>query len=480
MRARLVSCLWAIALAGGCGPSEPTVITVTLRIEQEVFRPDYALVSWRQADGRELFTDVRLPARGLLAREGAVLGSVQFQIEASLAGERELQVSGIRSDVRVAGAEARIGWLQGREQQVTLTLGCTENLELADAVAACAPIDPEPVRPPPDAGADSARDALERPPAPPDDPAVPDGRGVDAGTRDVGSSPAVRGDASAARDGASAGRDAGASGDAAADSSGSVDLRPPSADASSADQKLDQKVVLPHPAPAGVDLGRGLLLYLRLDEGAPSATAHDGSGRANQADLVGLDLKTAWLAGPWASPALRFPATPPGWVRVGASAALNEIREGFTISAWVRAPAIATAARRTIVARRSVGPGGFLYSLHLIGNRAGLFIHSSNGANANLVSPVALPSDVWVHVAVVYDVVSARLLVDGEQVAQQGFQLPIGPENSPLSIGSSEDVVPGQASDPLQGDLDEIAVYDHALGPAEIAALASGAQPPLR
>jgi hypothetical protein len=470
MRARLLLCLWAMALPAGCGRPDGTTVTVTLRIDAEVFRPDFVLLGWRLVSGRDLFQDVRLPERGVLARQGAVLGSVQFQIEPDLAGDRQLQVSGLRGEDKVAGAMARIPWMAGSDQQVTLTMGCSEDLAAPEAIAACAPSEPAP---PPDVDAGQPqRDALERPPEPPTLDAHPrDARSSDTPPADAGIGPpdgagvGNGGDASSPRD--------------ADDAAAGGDGRPEPI----RDGGADQRLLSGHPAPTGVDLGRGLLLYLRMNEGAPSATTRDGSGRQNQVILVGLDVKTAWIEGPLGEPALGFPAAgpAPGWVRVASSPALNEISGGFTIAAWVRAPRAGSAARRTIAARRSVGPGGFLYSLHLIGDRPGVYIHSTNGANVNLVSPAALPPDTWVHVALVYDLLSAQLLVDGRLVAQQPYQLSIGPEISPLTLGASEDAtIITNGSDPLGGDLDEIVVYDHALGAPEITALATGAQPALR
>jgi hypothetical protein len=465
---RLVLCLWALALAGGCGRGTTTTATVTLRIDEEAFRPEYVLLQWRQINGREIFRDVRLPDRGLLARQGAVLGSVEFQIETDLPGDRELRVSGVRDHERVAGATARIAWVSGRNQRVTLTLGCADDLEQADAIAACAQVDPEamPLPTTTDAGVDAARDTLVRPP----DPPAGNPHGMDAGvTNPLDAGP----DRPAAPEGGAAAPDAAA----AADAGVASDVRLPPRDGP-AD---DQRTVVPHAAPAGIDLERGLLLYLRLDEGMPGvASLRDGSGRQNQTTLVDPDAAITWITGPLGGAAVAFPSTATAWLSVTSSPALNEIRAGLTIAAWVRAPAVAGNDRRTIAARRSIGPGGYLYSLHLIGNRPGLYIHSSNGANANLVSPVAVSPGTWVHLALVYDLTSARVMIDGQLVAEQGFQLGIGPENSPLSLGASEDVLPNRASDPLGGDLDEVVVYDRALGPAEIEALVAGAQPAQR
>jgi hypothetical protein len=452
--------------AGACARPDVTDVTVVLRIDDEVFRPDFALVSWGRSDGHELFHDVRLPDQGTLAREGAVLGSVKFEIETDQPGERELHVSGLRGNQRVAGAVARIPWQAGREQQVTLTLGCSDDLDQDDAIAACKKRDPDGAAPGPGevvttSAVNDAPDAAVAPQSTAFDGGAPPGRDARGSHGDA---PPI--EASATRDGGA---------------------RTPPVDARSGDAATDQHTITAHPAPvsAEVNLTRGLLLYLRLDDDPTSLSPRDGSGWKNPTALVNVDPKNAWIDGPFSDPAIAFRAAgPPGWVRVdsgpGGATPLNEISEGFTIACWVRIAAGGGGGRRTIAARRSIGAGGFLYSLHLIGDKPGLYIHSNNGAHANLVSDQALPTETWVHLALVYDRVTAQLLVDGHTVAQQPYQLTINPENSPLGLGASADPIPTTAIDPLLGDLDEVVIYDRPLTDAEVAALATAAQPPVR
>jgi Concanavalin A-like lectin/glucanases superfamily len=447
----LVACLLVALTAGGCRRSGPTTVTITLRIEDEAFRPDYVLMTWAQPSGREL-RDIRVPEHGSFAAQGPVLGSVSIELESEMAGERRLRITGLRHELRVAGATAVIPWASGREQQVTLTLGCADDLELFEVVSLCR--EPEPARPPPEAGRDAGSDGPAKPsnPAPVvvmnNDARPPADAATEAPPIEE-SVPTPTSDALA---------------------SAPPDVKPEADGGTPPDR--------PPPPPGNTDLGRGLLVYLRLDDAASSLNARDSSGNKHQATLVGLDVKSAWIKGKTGA-ALAFPTTP-GWVRVDSTPVLNQIREGFTISAFVRTNGNGNPGRRTIAARRAIGPGGFLYSLHLVGNRPGFFIHSNNGANANATSDLALPENRWVHLALVYDRQSARILVDGRLAVQQNYQLTIGPENAPLSIGASEEPNPALGTDPLGAELDEIAVWDRALTPAEVSALAAGVEPPAR
>ena len=88
--------------------------------------------------------------------------------------------------------------------------------------------------------------------------------------------------------------------------------------------------------------------------------------------------------------------------------------------------------------------------------------------------PSALPTGIWAHLAVVIGPSGGILYVNGQQVgANSSMTL------RPADLGSTPNNFFGRsqyASDPyLDGSLDEIRVYDRALTPAQISALAAGA-----
>jgi hypothetical protein len=444
---RLVLLLTACALAASCTGNTTTTVTITLRIDEEALRPQHVMLRWR-IPGRPERPEQRLPEYGELEQKKSVLGSVTFEVDTRVGGERDLTVTGFRNDKRVSGARAKVPWVRNGAQQLTLTLGCTDDLEDEDARQACSgTMDP-------DRMASAAPDAGASAPAMPDAELIHDVRAdhpVDAAGKPADVAQDLR-PVGATRDSEADPAPPTVALDAAA-----PDLRPPS----------------------GVELGRNLALYLRFDEGSPSLTTADGSGLGAGAALVDLPVTSAWIPGSKGN-ALRFPGDRPGWVRVSGPT-LNNLTENFSLSVWIRSAHVPEGTnRRTIVARRSVGPGGFLYSLHLQGNRPALYINSSNGAAANFVSTQTLPPDQWVHLALVYDRKVARLWLDGRNIGEQSYMLNIPPENSPLCLGASEEATPTLATDPLGADLDELAIYDRALTADELAALARGAQPPFR
>jgi len=110
-------------------------------------------------------------------------------------------------------------------------------------------------------------------------------------------------------------------------------------------------------------------------------------------------------------------------------------------------------------------------------NNTGLsrFAISQNGPNAAQIIDASspLPIKTWIHIAVVIGPSGGILYVGGQQAgATPTMTL------CPADLGSTANNYFGRsqyASDPyLDGRLDEIRIYDRALAPAEILALASG------
>jgi beta-lactam-binding protein with PASTA domain len=78
---------------------------------------------------------------------------------------------------------------------------------------------------------------------------------------------------------------------------------------------------------------------------------------------------------------------------------------------------------------------------------------------------VALPLNVWSHLAVTYDGAQMRLYVDGVQVASRALTGSMAVSNNPLRIGGNN--VSGEF---FNGQIDEVRIYNRALSAAEILA----------
>lgn len=87
----------------------------------------------------------------------------------------------------------------------------------------------------------------------------------------------------------------------------------------------------------------------------------------------------------------------------------------------------------------------------------------------------AAPLNTWLHAAATFDGITLRLFRDGQQVGTFALTraLPEDP-NTPLYIGTNKNP---QRNDVFLGRIDEVTLYNVALSPQSITALAGGASP---
>jgi hypothetical protein len=443
------------ALAG-CARSD--TITVTLKLERESLRPEHVELWWTTPDGRER-QDIRVPRTGALEVHGARLATVVVDMKGAPPGERKVIAWGMRGTDQVSVAAGKVMWTPGHPVTLALVMVCLRDLPGLPRGPgqpprdACAPASPPGSPPMLGTDASPAPDAPVRPPDPIRDAAAPDTRPepdarrifprVDAAALDVPVAPPP--DARAVP----------------------PDAPPPPPPPDAPARKLDAQ-----PLPPDVDLLSGMVAYFRLDEGRGFPVALDSSPNTHIATLERLDVADAWVPG-FTGTAVEMGGQ--GWLAVGSSSSLNSIAQGFTLSVFVN-----RTANGTLLARRAVGAHGFLYRLAIVANDLTVAINSSNGARAELTGARPVPLRTWVHLAAVYDRATVRLYIGGINVGQQRYELGLGPENSPLLLGASQDEALTGGDDRLHGALDEVAVYNRPLSDAEIAALAAGFTPPVR
>ena len=82
-----------------------------------------------------------------------------------------------------------------------------------------------------------------------------------------------------------------------------------------------------------------------------------------------------------------------------------------------------------------------------------------------MLGPTQLPLDAWSHLALTYDSVAVRLLVNGAQVATLPLTSPVISSSGPLKIGGN--AIWGEY---FKGLIDEVRVYNRALTASEIQA----------
>lgn len=252
------------------------------------------------------------------------------------------------------------------------------------------------------------------------------------------------------------------------------DSAPDGAMASGADRSVDLFPPVPDKLPPGVALEKGLLLYLRLDDGPGSIMARDQSGQKNSVLVRDSNFQSAWVAGRFDGAFQPGPGRDAGWLRAESSNNLNSISSGFTIGAWVYRPA---GVDGVLLSRRASGAGGFLYILEVTDGHPRVRIHSKNGYHADLPCQASIPEDRWIHVGATYDQHDVKVFVDGRLVGTMPFLLVIGPDYSPVVIGASQNTMADTAADHFAGPLDEVVLYGRALSSDEMGALAVGFRP---
>ena len=232
--------------------------------------------------------------------------------------------------------------------------------------------------------------------------------------------------------------------------------------------------------PSLASLAEGMTGYWRFDDGPGAAHARDLSGHGHDCRLQRLDPSKSWVTGVHGGAVdLRGRGWLdcrqqrwPGGVTDGSTGST-----GMTVAVWVNR---ATAPRHhgVLVTRELSSDDRDDYLFGFWGERLKV---SSSVWNAVTTARFTAPLGSWAHVAFTRDPDgTTRLYLDGREIARQQVAARPAPRGGRrLMIGNghpSGKRTPGQDFD---GVLDELIVYDRTLAPAEIQALAAGAQPPL-
>ncbi len=160
---------------------------------------------------------------------------------------------------------------------------------------------------------------------------------------------------------------------------------------------------------------------------------------------------------------------------------LPVFRGDFTIAAWVSPKAGATGLR-IIAAKETCGVGANQCRFYLTGgHRVGFMMSDAYGTHIWPFEPgAAVPADRWSHVAVTRRQATFTLYVNGKAIGAKTSPAAIRHHNNvELKIGANFDVS-GKPVQVFNGLIDEVSLYNRALAPEEIAALAALADAPAR
>jgi hypothetical protein len=256
---------------------------------------------------------------------------------------------------------------------------------------------------------------------------------------------------------------------------------------------VDVETTLPNPAALGQDKTFTASVYLRtnaynggivgcwkLDE-TSGTTAADSSGKGNNGTLVNMTPPGCWVTGQIGN-ALSFDGTD-DYVDLGTDSSLNfGSSEPFTVSAWVKT----TESYGMIVSFRSSTDGGPVIDLAVgydggvdSSGRVMILVRQNGGSSYARVTGGIVNDGLWHHVAAVRGSGSTiELFLDGvSQGTNSGAESGGAITTNLRAIGSERRWVNdsyGTADQRyLAGTIDDVRVYDRALGAAEIATLAN-------
>jgi Concanavalin A-like lectin/glucanases superfamily len=217
---------------------------------------------------------------------------------------------------------------------------------------------------------------------------------------------------------------------------------------------LSLGVVSALPAAAAANAYAPVATY-SFDEGS-GETVEDVTGDGHTATIHGAKWTTHGRYGG----AMEFDAAEHDYLSIPASEELDNGEE-LTVEAWVR-PTENPAYYASIAMKEREGPGpGYSWTLDQHETEAnGFFMQTEEGMVAG--GPYSLPLDTWTHVALTDDGAHNRLYVDGQLVDTEPA-IPFD-GHGPIKIGGN--ALFGQWFD---GRIDELRIYDRALGQAEVA-----------
>jgi hypothetical protein len=149
-----------------------------------------------------------------------------------------------------------------------------------------------------------------------------------------------------------------------------------------------------------------------------------------------------------------FPSNAPT-IEVGNDPLLDEVENGFTVSAWAKVDAFSQP-WIAVVARQLEGTVADQLYLGIHDTRAVFGAHTVSPSAAESIN--AFPLGEWVHIAGSWDGVQDQLFIDGALVASKMRHPSIPSEDTPLTLGANinENNGPPMWADHLHGTIDEV------------------------
>jgi RNA polymerase sigma-70 factor, ECF subfamily len=223
---------------------------------------------------------------------------------------------------------------------------------------------------------------------------------------------------------------------------------------------------LPSPAPSG--LARDLIGHWRFEDGRGSTRAADDSASRHACELRQLDAAQAWVPGARGG-GMELGLN--GWLECPLPALPRRSSAAFSVALWVKRAG--SPAMHRALATRTMDEGSRSY--FFFGFNGDLLTVSSSGWGGLVTAPFREPLGQWVHVAFTHGSDNVvKLYVGGREVARRKTTPRVfGATSEPLRVGGGlHSTKRDHVTQLFEGAVDELRVYERALGDDEIRALA--------
>jgi hypothetical protein len=222
---------------------------------------------------------------------------------------------------------------------------------------------------------------------------------------------------------------------------------------------------------ANADVRSGLVGYYPLDEGAGNI-AHDMSGNGHDGTLHN---GVTWISQAYQGGGVNCDGTAASRIELGTWNPAEGTGQ-LSLALWIKW-AGGGGTYQGLIGKRNTWPGTTPWQFQVRPENGGTF-RLETGTYAivspnNTLSPLI---QTWVHVAATFDGTTARLYLNGEQVASGAFAFYAGGEASDMGIGS---VTGGGAGydgydQVFSGGIDEVGIYNWALSKEEVSLIMAG------
>jgi hypothetical protein len=136
-----------------------------------------------------------------------------------------------------------------------------------------------------------------------------------------------------------------------------------------------------------------------------------------------------------------------------------DMTENFTVMVWIRPDTIPNSGLMTILSKDEN------YEFHINSSgRINWWWNNSSGATRQFNSTAVIATNVWTHVAIVYELGSQRIIINGVESGSTSYNETLRTNSDPLHIGGDQ-LFAGRYFDGL---IDEVKVYRRALSTTEI------------